>query len=214
MRTRIKDITSITIGYQHRGQITQLSAGTHQMIQVKDVDRDERFLDQFSVPAEHRLWLGSLYRVTPKTNAPQYAIEEGDVIFLSRGSRYFAIPMIRPYVEPYPSSWEGIIAAYYFYILRVQHDNVLPAYLAWVLNEKRAQAAMETISQGSHMKMIAKSDFGHLAIDVPPVETQRKIVELHLLSLREQRLLEQISQKRTQLVDAACMQAATSNTNN
>ena len=147
MRQRIKDIAGITIGYQHRGKIEQSSTGSHQIIQVKDVDREDRFVDQFEVPAENRLWLGNLYRVTPKSEAEQYAVREGDVLFLSRGSRYFAIPMVRPYVEPFPPSWDGIIAAYYFYILRMRQNNVLPEYLAWALNEKRTQAAMEGLDQ-------------------------------------------------------------------
>jgi hypothetical protein len=156
MRRKIKDIADITIGYQHRGRpLSAASVGSHQLIQIKDIDREGRFVDQFAEPAEHRLWLGSLYMVKPKGDPDADAVTENDVLFLSRGNRYLAVPLVRPYVEPFPASWDGIIAAYYFYVLRLRRDDVLPEYLAWSLNGERAQSEMESVSQGSHMKMIA-----------------------------------------------------------
>ncbi len=212
MRRKIKDITEIIIGYQHRGKpISMGSVGTHKVIQIKDLDKEERFISYFAVPAEHRLSMGSLYRVTPKGKPEAYAVQDDDVLFLSRGARYLAVPLVRGYVWPYPESWEGIIATYYFYILRPIGDNVLPEYLAWVLNGERARADMEAVSQGSHMKMISKSDFGLLSIDLPPLELQRNVVELYQLGLREQRLIGQIQQKRTAMIDSLCNRAAADN---
>lgn len=209
MRRRIKDIAEIAIGYQHRGKsLSARSTGSHRLIQIRDVDRDGEYASRFTVPAEYRLWLGDLYQVTPKGDLDSYAVKEGDVLFLSRGSRYFAVPLARPYVEPFPETWDGILAAYYFYVLRVRGGDVLPEYLAWSLNGERAQAEMEAMSQGSHMKMIAKGDFASLNVDVPPLETQHRIIDLYHLALQEQGLMEQIRQKRQAVVDTLCVRAA------
>lgn len=209
MRAPLTDLASISIGYQHRGElVTAATVGPYRLIQIKDIDREGRFLDQFAVPADHRLWTGSLYMVNPKGSVDAYAVQEGDVLFLSRGARYFAVPLVRPYVEPFPDSWDGIIAAYYFYILRPKAGKVSPEYFAWALNQTRLQTEMDAISQGSHMKMIGKTEFANLAIDVPPLATQRKIVEIHHLALKERRLTNQIQAKRELLVDMLCTRAA------
>jgi len=210
---KIKDIAEITIGYQHRGKpISMGSVGSHKVIQIKDLDKEERFIDHFSVPAEHRLSMGSLYQVTPKGNPEAYAVQKDNVLFLSRGARYLAVPLVPGYVWPFPESWEGIIAAYYFYVLRLKCEDVLPEYLAWALNSERVQCVMEAISQGSHMKMISKSDFGSLTIDVPPLPMQHSIMELYHLGLKEQQIHKQIQQKRSALVNTLCTRASIENT--
>lgn len=213
MRRKIQDIAEITIGYQHRGKpISMGSVGSQKVIQIKDLDKEERFIEHFSVPAEHRLSTGSLYRVTPKGKPEAYAVREDNVLFLSRGARYLALPLVRGYVWPFPESWDGIIAAYYFYILRLKSDDVLPEYLAWALNSERVQCVMEAVSQGSHMKMISKSDFGSLSIDVPSLAMQHNIMELHHLGLKEQQLVKQIQQKRNSMVNTLCTRASIDNT--
>ena len=146
--------------------------------------------------------------VTPPSDANAYSVKDGDVLFLSRGSKYVAVPLVRPYVEPFPSSWDGIIAAYYFYILRPRRQEVLPEYLAWSLNSEMMQAEMHRGSEGTHMTMIKRRDFESLTVPVPPLETQRRIVELHHLALRERRLMEQIQSKRTAMVETLCSQIA------
>ncbi len=209
MRRKIKDIADIIIGYQHRGEpISIASDGTHQVVQIKDLQKDSVSDEFVRVPTENRLSTSSLYRVTPKSKAEAYEVKEDDVLFLSRGARYLAVPLVQNYVWPYPKTWEGVIASYYFYILRLKTGDVTPEYLAWVLNQERAQAEMEAVSQGSHMKMIKKEDFANIAVSVPAFKKQCDIITLHHLSVMEGHLVEQIQQKRTAMVDTLCTRAA------
>jgi hypothetical protein len=207
MKTKLKELVEIQIGYQHRDRIEAASVGSYQIIQIKDVDTDNRFLAEFPAPAPHRLWMGSLYRVTPKTKPECYRVEAGNVLFLSRGTRYLAIPITPEYVQPFPDSWEQIIAIYFFYILRIRAQGILPEYLAWFLNQPPAQVMLQGISQGSGTTMVSKAAFGDLTIDVPALATQKQIVQLDQLRCKEAFLQKQIEQKRSLLVQAVCLTA-------
>src|SRR2546428_13919827 len=67
---KLKDVADIQIGYQHRDKghpITMGSASTHRIIQIKDLDLEERFKSEVverggSVPY---VWPDNLYQVTP-----------------------------------------------------------------------------------------------------------------------------------------------------
>lgn len=210
----LADLADITIGYQHRpdgpsDEISARSKGSHRIIQIKDLDRDgEPNQEAQGSATAHKLWIDELYRVTPHSDPAPYAVQEGDVLFLSRGNHNFAIPLVSPYVEPLPKSWSNMIAAYQFYRLRLRGSNVLPEYLAWWFGSDLGQAQMHGGQEGTHMKMFKRRDFEKLPINVPPLETQRRIISLHHLALQEQELMESIRQKRRALVESMCSQLA------
>lgn len=206
MRMRIDDIATIQIGYQFREKLTMASDGTHQVIQVKDIDEHN----------DHRLVPSSLYRVTPKRDAEKYEVTNGDVLFLSKGRRNYAT-LIDGLIEDYP--WikpDGsrdtfsvkTIAASYFYTLKPKSDRVRPEYLAWAINAPPAQAYLQSMASGSAMPFIPKHSLIEMEIDVPDLDTQRSIVQLHALSLREGWLLKRLEQRRSDLVTGVCLAAA------
>jgi len=71
---KLKNVAEIQIGYQHRDKghpITTDSASTHQIIQIKDLDLEERFKHEVierggSAPY---MWPDNLYQVTPAGDA-------------------------------------------------------------------------------------------------------------------------------------------------
>jgi hypothetical protein len=207
MKYTIAQVAAVQLGYQHRGRVDLTSTGTHWLVQVKDIDRDDRFIDQFPIPTPHRLWTGSLYGVTPSSDPHPYQVHPGDVLFLYRGHRNFAVPIVPSAVQPFPERWESIIAAYYFYILRPRPELIDPEYLAWFINSPQSQAALATHARGSHMKMIPKQDFLSLPINVPDLATQRKINAVQDLAYVERKLASQLEQKRLQLLNAICNRA-------
>ena len=118
---KLKDVAEIQIGYQHRDKshpITTDSASTHRIIQIKDLDLEERFKNEVierggSAPY---MWPDNLYQVTPAGDAERYLVSQGDVLFLSRGQRTYAVPILQ--------TLENTVASYYFYILRPDADRV------------------------------------------------------------------------------------------
>jgi hypothetical protein len=202
MKMRIDEITQPQIGYQHREPIKMASTGSHRAIQIKDLDREGRFSDYLST-APAKLWTSSLYMVTPKGDPHRYCVQPDDVLFLSRGQRNFAIPMVPRFVQPFPDSWDNILALYYFYILRIQKSAITPEYLAWSLNQPAAQQYFEQNARGSHMKLIPVEAFSALELPVPPLSTQEKIVELEHKRQQEEIALHKLIALRKRQVQAA-----------
>lgn len=187
MKAELSSLVSVQIGYQHRERLEQWSEGNYRFIQIKDFD-DHRQLLQ-----------GQLFRVTPKRIEERYIVKQGDVLFLSRGHKLFASAVTDPLKDT--------IAAYYFYILRLETPHLLPEYLAWYINQQPAQAFLETNMRGSYMKMIPKHAIGHLPVEIPSLDTQRRILALNNLRIQEQELVNEISRKRNQLVEHLCLRA-------
>jgi len=202
---KFKDIAAIQIGYQHRDKghpINIDSTGTHRIIQIKDLDLEEPFKREVfgrggSAPY---VCLNNLYQVTPAGDAERYLVSQGDVLFLSRGQRTYAVPVLQ--------ALENTVASYYFYILRPDADHVDPEYLAWFINQPTAQACLERLQRGSHIKIIPKSAFEELEVVLPPLATQRAIVELERLRQKEAYTMSRLVQARKRLIHALALRAA------
>jgi restriction endonuclease S subunit len=189
MKLKIKEITDIQMGYQFRGKVEPDPKGTHKVMQIRDFDEFQN------------LNVEGMYTVTPKSDAVRYMVSKGDVLFLSRGQRNFAIPI--------DYDLENTIAASYFFILRTKIRKVLPEYLAWYINQTPAQEYLHNIARrGTHMPLVPLSVFADLPIEVPDIKTQSTIVELSNLMEKERLLLNRLQDRRTYLVKAACLKAA------
>lgn len=188
MKKKIKDISDIQIGYQFRGRIEADPNGTHRVIQIRDFDEFQN------------LRVTDLYKVTPKYDAERYLVDKGNILFLARGHRNYAISI--------KDSLGNTIAASYFFILRLKNDNVLPEYLAWFIKQSPARAYLYNIARrGTHMPMVPKSAFEDMPIDIPDLKTQKTIIELDSLFAKERSLLHQLQEKRTLFINAICLKA-------
>jgi hypothetical protein len=190
MKIVLKRLVQIQIGYQPRCRIEPNPKGVCQIIQIKDLD------DQGSLRTEglHRLTLEA-------SNHARYQVNQGDVLFLSRGNRNLAMPV--------EVSLENTIAAGYFFILKLNSATVLPEYLAWYINSAPAQQFIQNVARrGSYMPVVPKSALEDLEVDVPALRTQQTIIALDKLSKKERSLLHNLEQRRSELVRALCLQAA------
>jgi hypothetical protein len=206
VKRKVSELATVQLGYQHREKIEPASVGTHRVIQAKDVVTEGRF-SEFLLSSVG-IWTGSLYMVTPKGPAWKYQVEPGDVLFAARGSRNYGIAVEPRWIQPFPDSFESILAASHFYILKPSVSRVIPDYLAWCINQPETQKLLQSMATGSHMKMIPKSVFEEVLLDVPPIETQHKIVTLHFLAERERKLVNQIAERRSLIVQTVCQNAA------
>jgi hypothetical protein len=188
MKTRVKDIAEVQIGYQARGRLEDIPDGTHCVIQMRDIDD------------AGRLNTARLARVIPERGSERYAVSPGDVVFRARGSRNLAFVL-----RDVPPS---TLASNHFYIVRMRQDSVLPGYLAWFVNQPPAQAHFCGRTQGTTMMLVPKAAFEGLEVDVPPLAVQRAIVELAALREKERGLFENLEGKRDTLIRALCLNAA------
>ena len=185
MKKRLKDIADFRVGYQFRGKVNPDPTGTVRVIQIKDVD------------ADLRIRVDDMATVTIDRPEP-YLTQPGDVLFLGRGHRLYAV--VVPEIPP------NTIATGYFFILRTNSRVVLPEYLAWSLNQPEFQDTLRPYVRGSHIPMVSRSDVEQLQIQVPPLHVQEQVLRLNHLLGEERRLSAAIQVKRGLLVQTISRQ--------
>jgi hypothetical protein len=192
MTTKTKSIGEIGVlssGYHFRGGIDALAGSRYAVIQAKDVDETLRFNPE------------QLVRVDVELDADRYLVRKGDVLFLSRGVRPWALALSHPIHDTIvPSS---------FYILRVDAGRVRPEYVAWFLNHPKTQSVLGEIARGSNIPFVSMSEFEKFALPVPELDVQKQIIALAQLSEREQELFHALALRREQLVERVCFDLAT-----
>jgi hypothetical protein len=188
MRKQLHDVATLRAGYQFRGRFEPDPRGGVAVIQIKDFDVDARFCPQV------------LDRARLDGSIDAYRVDQGDVLFLSRGHRLFSTPIDHPL--------DNTIATNYFFVLTPKTQRVQYRYLAWYLNQPAFQADLRPFVRGSHMPLVSKSDLEAMWIDIPPLEVQDAIVALDELDRREQRLMGEIRRKRADLIRVVSMRAA------
>jgi hypothetical protein len=185
---RIADIASVFSGYHFRGGVNHVADGRYAVIQAKDVD------DSLNFDRER------LVRVNLEGDPERYLVQQGDVVFLSRGIHPWALAISEPIGDTVvPSS---------FYILRADPQRVRPEYLAWFLNHPKTQVTLGDIAKGSNIPFISMREFGDFPVQIPALKIQEKIVSLARLNDREQQLLKELGILRGRLVDAVCFDLA------
>ena len=189
-RAALKTVAGIQVGYQAKARIKERARGTHRLIQSKDFD------------SFHRLRFESLTTFFPERKPEIYSVHKGDILFQARGVAHFAYCI--------EEDLKDTLAAGSFYILRLRHENLLPQYLAWWLNQPKAQRYFQSQAGGTGISFVSKSTLSRLQVQVPPLSVQKKVVKMVTLAKREQFLLGRLSKLRSQLVKAACIKAVKS----
>ncbi len=183
----LKTVASIQVGYQAKTRIKERARGTHRLIQSKDFD------------SFHRLRSENLTTFFPERKPETYSVRRGDVLFQARGVVHFAYCI--------EDDLKDTLAAGSFYILRTKNENLLPQYLAWWLNQSKAQAYFQSQARGAGMSFISKSTLSRLQVQIPPLSVQKKVVKMLTLAKHEQFLLDRLSSLRSRLVKAVCIKA-------
>ena len=187
-------VASIQVGYQARAGIKEGARGTHRLIQSKDFD------------SFHRLQPENLTLFSPERNPEIYSVRKGDVLFQARGMAHFACCI--------EDDLENTLAAGSFYILRIRDGRLLPAYLAWWLNQPEVQAYFRAQAVGTGISFVSKKTLADLEIRIPPVGVQEKITRINALLRHERILAERLSLLRSQLANAVCMKTVMESNNN
>lgn len=184
---RISEVTNLRSGYPFRGRVEPALGGGHRVIQIRDVHEQQR------------LQTDQLDSVNLASNVDRYLVRIGDVLFLSRGHRQYAVPI--------EIELERTIASGYFYILTPDPDRLIGGYLAWYINQPVMQARLRGLARGSHMPFVAMQEFGDLQMPVPSFDVQRRIVVLAELQDREHRLSAALANRRDQLIETTTLSA-------
>ena len=174
---RIADLCTIQTGYTARSRLQPVLQGGALAIQLRDVAAD----GEVNPDTLTRVELGEL--------PDRYFVRAGDVVFRTRGDRNIASALDERLVEP-------VLAILPLIVLRPNLDIVTPAYLAWAINQPDAQRYFDRMARGTNMRMIPRSVLNDLRLDIPDIETQRKIAAADALSKRERVLTLLLAEKR------------------
>jgi hypothetical protein len=177
---RLSDTCSIQIGFTARAKF-ELAADGVLAIQLRDVTED-------GIDSTH------LARVQIKERVDRYLVQAGDVLFRSRGERNTAVALDQRFVEP-------AVAVSPLMMLRPNPSAVMPQYLAWAINQPEAQRHFDTAARGTSIRMVPKASLDDLDIDVPDLETQRRIVAVDALAAQEHALTHLLADTKRDLIN-------------
>jgi len=182
----IRKLAEIQLGYQFRSKPEGDEQGSVQLIQIKDI-----------LPDRSGILPESALRFEPDRDTTKQLLQEGDVLFMGKGSAPFACAV---HELPGPTVAGGM-----FFILRPDTQRVLPDYLAWVLNNKRTkQRLMIASGTGVAMPVIRRTELEKVQVSLPSLELQKKIGELLELETQEQNLMNELAEQKRLLTEAVC----------
>ena len=131
---------------------------------------------------------------TIATDNPKHLLAAGDLLLASKGNNNMCV--IVPEIE------QKCVASPSFLVIRL-HDKsaILPEFVAWYLNLPTVQNTLAAQARGTSIMSISKATLGELEIPIPPIERQKKYIELSKLQKREQQLYAAIAERRRRILE-------------
>ena len=182
MKEQLGKLASIQTGYSLRTRIEPKADGSLQAIQMKDLTDDSR------------VDCSQLVRIELEKVGEHHFARLGDLVLRSRGQNPKSA-----LIDVDPGS--AIVISPLLRI-RIKDVRLTSEYLNWFINQKDAQAWLASRMMGSHGGMITKGTVEELEIEIPPREKQNLVVELAALSEREKSLMKELSNKKSDYVNA------------
>ena len=173
------DLVVVQFGFPFRGSISGLATGSVRAVQMKDVD-----------PELGVNWGGVLRTELSGFKKPDW-LRPDDVLFVSRGSRFYAVCLDAP---PGPA----VCSPHFFHLLVKPNAKMLPGFVAWQINQPPFQRQLRQAAEGSSQLSIRRPVLESLRLSVPALVDQRRIVALATLARRERQVLQGLIRNREQ----------------
>jgi len=184
--TSLSDVASIAAGYPLRGSADALSAGDVSFVQIRNI-----------APNTGVNW-NSVAKVSLPTPKFSNWLENGDIIFIARGSNNYALAL-----DKLPKK---TVCAPHFFVLRIKsNDLIIPDFLAWQINQKPAQNYFKKTAVGSHLLNIRRPALESLKIAIPPLRKQKLIVNMWKAGVAEQEAMQHLIQTRNKQLEAVAV---------
>ena len=173
----IGSLTTLPRGYPFRGSIEESAVGGALAVQMKDVDPDHGVN-----------WSGVTRTSLAGRKQPDW-LKAGDVLFVSKGARFYAVCIDAP---PTPA----VCSPHFFHIQVAPRVPLLPAFLAWQINQPPFQRQLLQAAEGSSQLSIRRPVLESLTLCVPSLADQQRIVALADLARQERHALHQLIHNR------------------
>lgn len=178
----LKDIATIRSGYLFKRKFDNEPDGNIHIIQLKDVDNNGK------------VDTNGLYTVTIDKINPSLFVDKGDIIFKAKSNR--------PVAAVITEKMDNTITTAHYFILKLNKKGIRSDFLAWFLNQPEAQRYFKMNARGTRVPIINMKILGDLEVQIPNIKTQRLIVQIDDLWLREKELTERLIESKGMLVNA------------
>lgn len=172
----LQEYAEVRAGHPFRGSVPETADGTALTVQMRDVNISQGVAWQ------------SVARTNPGGRKKPDWLRAGDILFLARGARNFAV-----HLEQVPGA---AVCSQYFFLIRLKHQQVLPAFLAWQINQSPAQEYLHRNAEGSDQLSIRRGILEALPMVIPSLERQQQILSFVHSVRREQHLFDQLRLNR------------------
>ena len=173
----IGSLTTLQSGYPFRGSIEESADGEALAVQMKDVDPDHGVN-----------WSGVTRTSLAGRKQPDW-LTAGDVLFVSKGARFYAVCIGEP---PSPA----VCSPHFFHLQVAPRVPLLPPFLAWQINQSPFQRQLQQAAEGSSQLSIRRPVLESLTLCVPSLTDQQRIVALADLARQERHALHQLIHNR------------------
>ena len=183
---KLREVAIINAGYPFRESIVESTEPNALVVQMKDISSTGNVN-----------WFGCVNTTLTGKRSPQW-LKPGDILFSARGSRNYATQIDSDILEKKLQA----VAAPHFFVLSVENNCLLPAYLTWFLNQYPCQSYFEKNAEGSFAKSIRRSVLEETPIAIPSLEKQHIIVNLVNILKKERFLLEKMMHNSEQFLNS------------
>lgn len=186
----LKQIASINAGYPFRGKIPENHDSTIIAVQMRDISLTEGVN-----------WAGCITTNLTGKRAPDY-LQEGDILVAGRGNHNYAVLVDINHANKTLGSTVEAVASPHFFVVRVTQQNILPEFVAWLLNQPYCQRYFEQNSEGTLTKSIRRSVLEDTPVVIPPLEKQQTIIALAKATHEKHKLMQQLIQNGERTMNA------------
>lgn len=179
----IGDNANIRAGCAYRGAESKLPAG------------DVPFVGYRNVDIETGIDWAKVSRVSLNLKRDPQWLEDGDILFASRGMNTYAYPVIAPPPKATCSPQ--------FFVVTPKNLNALSAeFLAWQINQAPAQSYLSRFADASTIRNIRRDVLAKMPIGIPPMERQHLIADYAKAARRAQQIHRALIDNTTQELSA------------
>ena len=165
----IENNANIRAGCAYRGAESKLPSGNVSFVGYRNVD------------VETGIEWDRVARVSIDLKREPHWLEDGDVLFASRGFKTYAYPV----VAPPPNA----TCSPQFFVVTPKNPNELSAeFLAWQINQAPAQSYLERFSDASTIRNIRRDVLAKMPIFIPTMERQQIIANFAKAARRTQQI--------------------------
>ncbi|NJM32274.1 MAG: restriction endonuclease subunit S [Limnobacter sp.] len=183
---RLKQIAGIQAGYPFRGKILENPQADLVVVQMKDAC------------AQGGINWQSCLRTQLTGKRPPDWLQSTDILVAARGSHHYAVEVGSGFSHPSLKA----VAAPHFFVVRLTRPDVLPRYLAWLLNQGPCQSYFQQNAEGTLTKSIRRSVLEETPVAIPPLAKQRAIVGMAFTLFQEQKLAEKLLRNGERMMTA------------